>query len=325
MKNFTSIKDISNLKQIVQEALEIKKNLFTNPELGKNKTLGLVFLNPSLRTRMSSIKAGENLGMQVQVINAGADSWVWEFEEGAIMNGGTTEHIKEAAKVLSQYCDIIGIRCFPGLKDKEADVTDKVLNTFMKYADVPVISLESATRHPLQSFADLITITETWNKPTKPKVVLSWAPHVKPIAHCVGNSFAEWMNAADVDFSMANPEGYDLSQEFVGNAKVYHNQEEAIEDADYIYFKNWSSFDEYGQMPEVKGNWLLGEEFLQTHPETKFMHCLPVRRNVEMSDAILDSPNCLIYQQAYNRTVSMQTILTKILEERHCEERSEAK
>jgi len=313
MKKFTSIHDIEDLNTLLKEALDLKKDLHQNPDLGKNKTLGLVFLNPSLRTRMSSIKAGENLGMQVQVINAGSDSWVWEFQEGAVMNGGTTEHIKEAAKVLSQYCDLIGIRCFPGLQDKEADTTEKVLNTFIKYADVPVISLESATRHPLQSFADLITITETWNKPTKPKVVLSWAPHVKPIAHCVANSFAEWMNQADVDFAIANPEGYDLDPKFVGHAKVYHHQEEALKDADYIYFKNWSSYEDYGATPEVSENWMLGEDYLKTHPETKYMHCLPVRRNVEMSDAILDSPNCLIYQQAYNRTVSVQTILKKML------------
>ena len=314
MKNFTSVNDIQDLNALVKEALEVKSNLNANAELGKNKTLGLVFLNPSLRTRMSSIKAGENLGMQVQVINAGTDSWVWEFEEGAVMDGGTTEHIKEAAKVLSQYCDVIGIRCFPSLKDKEADTTDKVLNTFIKYADVPVISLESATRHPLQSFADIITITETWNKPTKPKVVLAWAPHVKSIPHCVSNSFAEWMNKADVDFCIANPEGYDLDPKFVGDAKVYHNQEEALKDADYVYFKNWSSYDDYGATPEVKEDWLLSEDYLASHPDTKFMHCLPVRRNVEMSDAILDSPNCLIYQQAYNRTVSVQTIIKKMLD-----------
>ncbi len=313
MKNFTSVHDIKNLNDWVNEALQIKENLHAYPDLGKNKTLGLVFLNPSLRTRMSSLKAGYNLGIQVQVINAGQDSWVWEFEEGAVMNGGTTEHIKDAAQVLSQYCDIIGIRCFPGLKNKQDDATDKILNTFIKYASVPVISLESATRHPLQSFADLITIKETWHKPEKPKVVLSWAPHVKPIAHSVGNSFAEWMNAADVDFCIANPEGYDLDPKYVGRAKVYYNQAEAVQDADYIYFKNWSSYDDYGALPEVKGNWLLGEDFVKSHPQTRYMHCLPVRRNVEVSDAVLDSPASLIYQQAYNRTVSVQTVLTKIL------------
>jgi len=314
MKNFTSVHDIKDLNALIEEALEVKKNLNANGDLGKNKTLGLVFLNPSLRTRMSSIKAGENLGMQVQVINAGQDAWVWEFEEGAVMDGGTTEHIKDAAKVLSQYCDIIGIRCFPGLKSKEDDSTDKILNTFIKYADVPVISLESATRHPLQSLADIITIKETWKKPGKPKVVLTWAPHIKPIPHCVGNSFAEWMNVADVDFVIANPKGYDLDPEYVGDAKVYHNQAEALEGADYVYFKNWSSYDDYGAMPAVEGDWLLGEDFVEANPETKFMHCLPVRRNVEMSDAVLDSPNSLIYQQAYNRTVSVQTIIKKMLE-----------
>lgn len=314
MKNFTSINDISNPENLVQEALELKKNLYGFGDLGKNKTLGLVFLNPSLRTRMSSQKAGMNLGMQVQVINAGQDAWNWEFAENAVMDGSTVEHIKDAAKVLSEYCDVIGLRCFPGLKDRDEDYSEFVLNSFIKYATVPVISLESATRHPLQSFADLITIRENWTQPQKPKVVLSWAPHIKALPQAVGNSFAEWMNAADVDFCIANPEGYDLSGDFIGDAKVYHNQEEALKDADFVYVKNWSSFDKYGTMPEVKGNWLLGEEFLKTNPETKFMHCLPVRRNLEMSDAVLDSANSLIYQQANNRTLSAQLIIKKILE-----------
>ncbi|MBD8017910.1 Rossmann-fold NAD(P)-binding domain-containing protein [Kaistella pullorum] len=314
MKNFTSVYDISNPEILVQEALELKKDLYGFGDLGKNKTLGLVFLNPSLRTRMSSQKAGMNLGMQVQVINAGQDGWNWEFAENAVMDGSTVEHIKDAAKVLSEYCDVIGLRCFPGLKDRDADYSEFVLNSFIKYATVPVISLESATRHPLQSFADLITIRENWNKPQKPKVVLSWAPHIKPLPQAVGNSFAEWMNAADVDFCIANPEGYDLSEDFTGDAKVYHNQEEALKDADFVYGKNWSSYDEYGAMPVVEGNWLLGEEFLKTNPETKFMHCLPVRRNLEMSDAVLDSANSLIYEQANNRTISVQLIIKKILE-----------
>lgn len=314
MKNFTSVKDISNPEILVQEALELKNNLYGFNDLGKNKTLGLVFLNPSLRTRMSSEKAGMNLGMQVQIINAGQDAWNWEFTENAVMNGSTVEHIKDAAKVLSEYCDVIGLRCFPNLKNRDEDYSEFVLNSFIKHATVPVISLESATRHPLQSFADLITIRENWKKPHQPKVVLSWAPHIKTLPQAVGNSFAEWMNAADVDFSIVNPEGYDLSKDFTGDAKVYHHQEEALKDADFVYVKNWSSFDDYGTMPEVKGNWLLGEEFLRTNPETKFMHCLPVRRNLEMSDAILDSPNSLIYQQANNRTVSAQLIIKKMLE-----------
>lgn len=314
MKNFTSVNDISNPEKLVQEALELKNNLYGFSDLGKNKTLGLVFLNPSLRTRMSSQKAGANLGMQIQVINAGQDAWNWEFEENAVMDGSTVEHLKDAAKVLSEYCDVIGLRCFPGLKDRDEDYSEFVLNSFIKYATVPVISLESATRHPLQSFADLITIRENWKKPQKPKVVLSWAPHIKALPQAVGNSFAEWMNAADVDFCITNPEGYDLSKDFTGEAKIFHNQEEALKDADFVYVKNWSSFDDYGAMPEVKGNWLLGEEFLKTNPETKFMHCLPVRRNLEMSDAVLDSANSLIYEQANNRTISAQLIIKKILE-----------
>lgn len=314
MKNFTSIYDISNPEKLVQEALELKNNLYGFNDLGKNKTLGLVFLNPSLRTRMSSQKAGMNLGMQVQIINAGQDAWNWELSENAVMNGSTVEHIKDAARVLSEYCDVIGLRCFANLKNKDEDYGEFVLNAFIKYATVPVISLESAMRHPLQSFADLITIRENWKKPQKPKVVLSWAPHVKALPQAVGNSFSEWMNAADVDFCIANPEGYDLSKEFTGDAKVYHDQKEALKEADFVYIKNWSSFDRYGEMPAVKGNWLLGEDFLRTNPETKFMHCLPVRRNLEMSDAVLDSPNSLIYQQSNNRTVSAQFIIKKILE-----------
>lgn len=314
MKNFTSVQDISNLDALVNEAFEVKKDLFANQDLGKNKTLGLVFLNPSLRTRMSSQKAGMNLGMQVQVINAGADAWSWEFEEGAVMNGSTSEHVKEAAKVLSQYCDIIGLRAFPGLKDREYDYSEHVMNSFIKHSDVPVISLESATRHPLQSFADLITIKENWKEARKPKVVLSWAPHTKALPQCVANSFAEWMNVADVDFSITNPNGYDLSKEFTGEAKIYHNQQEALEGADFVYVKNWSSYENYGAMPEVEDDWLLKEDFVKANPQTSFMHCLPVRRNLEMSDAVLDAPTSLIYQQAFNRTVAVQTIMKKMLE-----------
>lgn len=314
MKNFTSVHDISNLDALVNEAFEVKKDLFANPDLGKNKTLGLVFLNPSLRTRMSSQKAGMNLGMQVQVINAGADSWSWEFEEGVVMNGSTSEHVKEAAKILSQYCDIIGLRAFPGRKDREYDYSEHVMNSFIKHSDVPVISLESATRHPLQSFGDLITIKENWKEARKPKVVLSWAPHTKALPQCVANSFAEWMNVADVDFSITNPNGYDLSKEFTGEAKIYHNQQEALEGADFVYVKNWSSYENYGAMPEVEDDWLLKEDFVKANPQTSFMHCLPVRRNLEMSDAVLDAPTSLIYQQAFNRTVAVQTIMKKMLE-----------
>ena len=314
MKNFTSVYDIDNLQTIIAKALKIKENPLGNPTKGNGKTIGLVFLNSSLRTRLSSQIAAQNLGLNVLTLNAAQEAWNLEFADGTVMNGDTVEHIKDAIEVLNQYCDIIAVRCFAGMKSKEDDVNESILSQFLKHAKVPVISLESAMRHPLQSFADLITIRENWKKPQKPKVVLSWAPHVKALPQAVGNSFSEWMNAADVDFCIANPEGYDLSKEFTGDAKVYHDQKEALKEADFVYIKNWSSFDRYGEMPAVKGNWLLGEDFLRTNPETKFMHCLPVRRNLEMSDAVLDSPNSLIYQQSNNRTVSAQFIIKKILE-----------
>lgn len=313
MKQFTSVYDVENIENFLQEAFEIKKNPFAYSHLGKNKTLGLVFLNPSLRTRVSTQKAGANLGMHVQVINAGSDAWAWEFEEGTVMNGNTSEHIKEAAKVLSQYCDIIGLRAFPKLLDRDYDYEEFVFNAFLKYAEVPVISLESATRHPLQSFTDLITIKENWHQPRKPKVVLSWAPHSKPLPQCVANSFVEWMRFADVDFSIANPEGYDLSKQFVGDTPIYHNQQEALEGADFVYVKNWSSYEDYGAMPKVREDWLLKEDFVKANPSTFFMHCLPVRRNLEMSDAVLDASNSLIYKQVYNRVVAAQTVLRKML------------
>lgn len=313
MKNFTSVHDIKNLKGILSKALAIKQDPFSNKSLGQNKTLGLVFLNPSLRTRLSSQQAGWNLGMHVQVLNAGQDAWTWEFSEGTVMDGSTTEHVKEAARVLSRYCDVIGIRAFPLLQDREEDYSEPVLSAFLKYATVPVVSLESATRHPLQSFADLITIKQTWKEARPPKVVLTWAPHTKALPHCVANSFSEWMIKADVDFSIANPIGYDLSPEFVQDTPVYHDQMEALKDADYVYVKNWSSFEQYGAMPPVEKDWMLGEDFLLKNPSARIMHCLPVRRNLELGDALLDSSNQLVYEQAANRTLAMQTVLSELL------------
>ena len=314
MKQFISVYDVPDLDAGVQDALALKRDMHAFPDLGRNKTLGLVFLNPSLRTRMSTQQAGMNFGMQVQVINAGADAWAWEFADGAVMNGTTVEHVKDAANVLSQYCDIIGIRCFPGLKDREEDSQERILNAFMRHAQVPVVSLESATRHPLQSFADLITIRETWALPRKPVVALTWAPHIKPLPHAVANSFAEWMIAAGLDLRIANPPGYDLDPRFTAGATVYHEQADALDGADFVYIKNWSSFADYGAMPTVQGDWMLQAEALAKYPDARFMHCLPVRRNVEVADAILDSPQSLIYQQAANRTVAAQTVLKKILE-----------
>ncbi len=319
MKNFITVNDIGNLESAISKALEIKKNPFAEQYLGKNKTLGLVFLNPSLRTRISSQKAAQNLGMNCIVINAGQDSWTWEFGENALMDGNTVEHIKDAARVLSEYCDIIGIRCFADFKNKEDDVNEKVITQFIKYATVPVVSLESATRHPLQSFADMLTIKENWHfdklsEHRKPKIVLTWAPHIKPIAHAVGNSFAEWAQELDADFVIANPKGYNLDKNFTKDVPVFHNQDEALKDADFVYVKNWSSFEDYGQTPEVEGDWLLSEEKMKLTNNGKVMHCLPVRRNVEVTDEILDH-HSLIYEEANNRTYSMQYVLSEILKE----------
>ncbi len=320
MKNFTSVEDINDLQSMIKKALRIKENPLTEPNKGKGKTIGLVFLNSSLRTRLSSQIAAQNLGLNVLNLNASQEAWNLEFADGAVMNGGTVEHVKDAVEVLNQYCDIIAVRCFAGMQNMEDDVNESILSQFLKYAKVPVISLESATRHPLQSFADCITITENWpfdrltiNR--KPKVVLTWAPHIKPIAHAVANSFAEWMQNMDVDLVIANPEGYDLDPKFVKNTPVLHDQNEALKDADFVYVKNWSSFEDYAAMPEVKENWMLTQEKLKSTNDAKVMHCLPVRRNIELSDEVMDSENSIIYQQAKNRIFSAQTVFSEILDE----------
>ncbi len=320
MKNFTSVYDIDNLQNIIAKALKIKENPLENPTKGKGKTIGLVFLNSSLRTRLSSQIAAQNLGLNVLVLNAAQEAWNLEFADGTVMNGDTVEHIKDAIAVLNQYCDIIAVRCFAGMKSKEDDVNESILSQFLKHAKVPVVSLESATRHPLQSLADCITITENWpfdklkiNR--KPKVVLTWAPHIKPIAQAVGNSFTEWMQQMDVDFVITNPEGYDLDKNFTKNTKVIHNQDEALKDADFIYVKNWSSFEDYANMPKVEGDWMLTNEKLELTNQAKVMHCLPVRRNLELSDEVMDGKNSIIYQQAKNRIFSAQAVFSEILDE----------
>lgn len=315
MKNFTAVSDIENLQEIIKKALYIKENPHSENEKGKGKTIGLVFLNSSLRTRLSSQIAAQNLGLNVLTLNAAQEAWNLEFADGAVMNGDTVEHIKDAIEVLNQYCDIIAVRCFAGMKSKEDDVKESILSQFQEHAKVPVISLESATRHPLQSLADCITITENWKEEHKPKVVLTWAPHIKPIAQAVGNSFIEWMQEMDVDFVITNPEGYDLDINFTKNTPVIHNQEEALKDADFIYVKNWSSFDDYASMPEVKENWMLTAEKLAETNNGKVMHCLPVRRNVELSDEVMDGANSIIYQQAKNRIFSAQAVFSEILDE----------
>ena len=249
LKNFTSINDIDEINSWIQEAKEIKQNPFLNNKLGNNKTLGLLFFNASLRTRLSTQKAALNLGMNPIVMNVAGDAWGIEFGDGTIMNGATAEHIKEAAAVVSQYCDIIAVRAFPTLSDKEKDESEHVLNSFLKYASVPIINMESSTQHPLQGLTDAITISENTNK-KKPKIVLSWAPHIKALPHAVGNSFVEAMQKMDVDFVIANPEGYDLNPEITKDTPIFHNQEEAFKNADFVYAKNWSAYNDYGKVEQ---------------------------------------------------------------------------
>jgi len=315
MKQFTSVNDVANVSELVKNALECKKHPYDSKALGKNKTLGVIFLNPSLRTRLSTQKAAQNLGMNVLMMNFSNEGWGLETGDGVIMESGPGEHIKEAAAVIAQYCDIIGIRSFPGLEDRELDYSEHILNKFIQYAKKPIISLESATRHPLQSLADLITITELTEKSAKrPKVVLTWAPHPKRLPQAVPNSFAEWMNAADVDFVITHPKGYELAPEFVGNAQVIYDQDEALKDADFVYAKNWSSYTNYGEILCSDKSWMITEQKMALTANGKFMHCLPVRRNVIVEDAVIDGPNSIVINQAENRVYSCQAVLKEILQ-----------
>ncbi len=312
MQHFTSVKDAYNIEKLVNEALLMKKMPYADKHLGKNKTMGLLFFNSSLRTRLSTQKAAQNLGMDVMVMNVGADSWQLEMNEGVIMNGDKAEHVSEAAAVIGQYCDIVGVRSFPGLVDREYDYSELVLKQFMKFTGKPIVSLESATRHPLQSLTDLITITE-YKTVKRPKVVLTWAPHVKALPQCVPNSFAEWMNQADVDFTIAHPKGYELAPEFSGDAKLCYDPKEAFEGADFIYAKNWSSYEDYGKILSTDPAWTVSMEKMQLTNQAKFMHCLPVRRNVVVDDAVLDSEHSIVIQQAGNRVWAAQTVIKEIL------------
>lgn len=310
MKNYTHIDNIDDINSWIKDAREIKVNPLKNSQLGKNKTLGLLFFNSSLRTRLSTQKAALNLGMNPIVMNVSGDAWGIEFGDGTVMDGNTAEHIKEAAAVVSQYCDVIAVRAFPSLTDKEKDESEQVLNAFIKYASVPVINMESATSHPLQGLTDAITIAENSIK-KKPKVVLSWAPHVKALPHAVGNSFLQAMQKMDVEFVIANPEGYNLNPEITKNTPIYNNQEEAFKNADFVYAKNWSSYDSYGKVLKTDLDWMITNNKIGN---AKFMHCLPVRRNVVVEDAVLDGENSLVIEQANNRTFAAQLVLKKILE-----------
>ena len=312
MKKFTSVIDVNDPAQLVYDALSLKLNPLKNNELGKNKTLGLIFFNASLRTRLSTQKAAFNLGMNVIVLNVEKEAWALEFKDGAIMNGSTVEHIQDAAMAISTYCEILGIRCFPGLKNKDEDYEEIILNQFIKYCTVPVISLESATLHPLQSLADMMTIREV-TKRSKPKVVLTWAPHVKPCPQAVANSFMQWNLALGHDFTIVQPPGYELSEEFSQGCHVMYDQDKALQGADFVYVKNWSSFQQYGLMPDVKDNWLLDKSKIKVTNDAKIMHCLPVRRNVELPDFILNSENSLISLQAENRVYAAQIVLKNLL------------
>jgi N-succinyl-L-ornithine transcarbamylase len=313
MKLFSSVHDVTDLDAIVAQALQLKQDPYACQHLGKNKTLGLVFLNPSLRTRMSTQKAALNLGMNVMVLNIDKEGWALELQDGVVMNGTTVEHIREAAGVMGQYADIIGLRSFPGLKNRDEDYGEMIFNKFVKFCGVPVVSLESATRHPLQSLADLVTIQELKTR-SRPKVVLTWAPHVKPLPQAVPNSFAEWMCKADVDFIITHPAGYELSTGFTRGATITHNQQEALADADFVYVKNWSAYEPYGKIFPGNEDWLLTNDSLKNTHNAKVMHCLPVRRNLELSDEILDGPHSAVIHQAGNRVWAAQAVLKQMLE-----------
>lgn len=312
MKKFTSVSDVTDLDQLITLALQIKENPYGYKKYGENKTIGLLFFNPSLRTRLSTQKAAENLGMHVMMMNVNQDGWIIELEDGAIMNQGSQEHIKEAAGVISQYCDIIGIRTFASLQNRLEDYQEKILNKFTQYATVPIVSLESATLHPLQSLADVITIKE-FKTIKRPKVVLSWAPHPKALPQAVPNSFVEWMKQIDVELVVTNPEGFNLAAEFTNGVTVIHNQEEALKNADFVYAKNWSSYEDYGKTGADLLDWTITQNKMKLTKGAKFMHCLPVRRNVVVTDDVIDSNDSIVIHQANNRTYAAQAVLLSIL------------
>src|SRR5687768_8095388 len=321
MKNFISVNDAGDINALVHKALTYKSDPFRDRSLGANKRIGLLFLNPSMRTRLSTQIAASNLGMEAIVFNVGQEGWAIEFEDEAIMSGSTVEHVKDAAPILGKYFDILCIRTFPSLKNKEDDYSELFIKQFIKYAGIPVISLESATLHPLQSLTDVITITESIrsnnsSEKKRPKIVLTWAPHVKPLPQCVANSFAQWVNAwGEADFIITHPEDYQLDEQFTKGAAITTNQDEALKDADFIYVKNWSTYNDYGRIYCNDPEWMLTNEKLAQTNNARVMHCLPVRRNVELSDEILDGPNSIITQQASNRVWAAQAVISEILRE----------
>lgn len=312
MQHFTAVSDVLDYPALVQQAAACKATPLKWNHIGVGKTIGLIFFNPSLRTRLSTQKAAANLGLQCIVMNIGSDGWQLEFEDGAIMDGGTAEHVKDAAAVMGRYCDIIGLRSFPSLLDQAKDYQDTVLNAFIQYAGVPILSLESAIRHPLQSLADILTIEEH-KTVEKPKIVLSWAPHPRALPQAVANSFAEWMRESEHDLIITHPEGYDLAAPFFAGHTVTYNQEEALRDADFVYVKNWSSYREYGQILSKSPDWTITAEKMALTNQGRFMHCLPVRRNVVVSDAVIDSPQSIVLEQAENRVYAAQAAILSLL------------
>ena len=314
MKNFISVKDADNINKLVQQAIAYKAAPYKDKLLGNNKRIGLLFLNPSMRTRLSTQVAAQHLGMESIIFNVGQDGWALEFEEEAIMSGNTVEHVKEAAPIMGKYFDILAIRTFPSLRNREDDYSELYIKQFIKYAGIPVVSLESATLHPLQSLTDVMTISETFKENRKPKIVLTWAPHVKPLPQCVANSFSQWVNAwGQADFVVTHPEDYELDQQFTKGAKITVDQDEALKNADYVYVKNWSTYNDYGKIYCNDPDWMMTNEKLSLTNHAKVLHCLPVRRNVELSDEILDGPDSLVTQEASNRVWAAQAVISEIL------------
>ncbi len=318
MKQFISAHDVADIPALIKKAIDYKSSPRKDEMLGKHKRIGCLFLNPSMRTRLSTQVAAQQLGMEAIVFNIGSEGWAMEFEDGAIMNGTTVEHVKDAAPIMGQYFDVLAIRTFPTLKDRAADYSEFIIQQFIKYAGIPVISLESATLHPLQSLTDLITIQESmtasFTELRKPKIVLTWAPHVKPLPQCVANSFAQWVNAwGEAEFVITHPKGYELHTDYTNGASIVHDQEDALKNADFIYVKNWSAYHDYGSMPPYEGDWMLNLEKIKTTNNAKVMHCLPVRRNIELSDEILDSTHSLVTQQAANRVWAAQAVISNMI------------
>ncbi len=313
MRHFISVNDIPDFKIALETAFDVKANPYAYSHLGKNKTMVLIFFNSSLRTRLSTQKAAMSMGMNTMVLNVSEDGWQLESELGVVMDGDKPEHLREAIPVIGAYCDIIGVRAFARFENREDDYSEKIISQFVQYAGVPVVSMEGATRHPLQSFADLVTIEE-FKTVKKPKVVLTWAPHPKALPQAVANSFVEWMQKTDYDLVVTHPIGYELAPEFLGDVKVEYDQKKAFEGADFIYAKNWASYSEYGKILSKDLNWTVNAEKMAVTNNAKFMHCLPVRRNVVVADEVIDSEASIVVQQAANREVTAQAVLKMILE-----------